>query len=375
MRFAFLAALLLAAAPAAAQRVTVSEFGRLADGRAVHEYLLDGGTGLRVRVLDYGGIIRSIEAPDAAGHVADVALSLKDLAAIEKRGDFSAVIGRYANRLSGGGVMIDGVFYKLAAGPTGVISHGGEGNFAEQLWQARTVAMPGRAAVRLHLVDAAGRNGFPGTVTADVTISAGRDRSLRLDYRATTDAPTVINLTHHAYFNLAGAGSGAIDAQWIRVFADRYTPLDTKRLPTGAIDPVGGTALDLRRWAAIGPRIHSADPQVAMAHGFDHNWVLNSDRGKPPLAACMYDPRSGRAMIVRTDQPGVQIYSANGFDGSLTGGDGKPIVRNAGMAFETQHFADSPRALKRRAARAGRRPSPAVDPRAGGRRAGARASR
>jgi len=337
------AVLLAAAVPVAAQSVTSREFGHLADGRAVHEYQLDSGTGMRVRLLDYGGIIRAIEVPDRAGHLANVVLGFDSLANIEKRPYFSSLIGRYANRLSDGGVTIDGVFHKLATNDKGVISHGGTGGFGAQLWQATPISMPGRAAVRLHLVSAAGENGFPGTLTTDVTFSVSRDRTLRLDYRATTDAPTVVNFTHHAYFNLEGAGSGSADRQWIRILADRYTVLDPNRLPTGEIRPVAGTPFDLSHWTQIGERVRSSDPQMVAAHGFDHNFVLRGGSGPLPLAACASDPLSGRAMLVRTDQPGVQLYTANSLDGSLKGESGRMLRQGDGFALETQHFADSPR--------------------------------
>lgn len=343
-RTAALVAALAASAPAAGQTVTSRTFGHLADGREVHEYLLDGGAGLKVRLLDYGGIIRAIEMPDRKGRIENVALSLDSLAAHEKRPNFSAIIGRYANRLSGGGVTIDGAFHKLAANAKGIISHGGEGGFGARLWQASTVSLPGRAAVRLRLVSPAGENGFPGTLDTSVTFSVGRDNTLRLDYRATTDAPTVVNLTHHMFLNLAGAASGGIDRQRIRIFADRFTPLDADRLPTGELKPVEGTPFDLRDWAEIGARMRSPDPQIAAAHGFDHNFVLRSPAGaRLPLAACAYDPASGRALVVRTDQPGLQLYTANGFDGSLRGGAGRMLRQGDGFALETQHFADSPR--------------------------------
>lgn len=343
-KIAALAAALAASAPAAGQTVSVRTFGHLADGREVHEYLLDGGAGLRVRLLDYAGIIRAIEMADRRGRRANVALSLDSLAAHEKRPNFSAIIGRYANRLSGGGVTIDSVFHPLAVNTKGMISHGGTGGFGARLWQGTPVTMPGRAAVRLRLVSPAGENGFPGTLDTRVTFSVGRDNTLRLDYRATTDAPTVVNLTHHLYLNLAGADSGGIDRQRIRILADRFTPIDADRVPTGALQPVDGTPLDLRNWAEIGARMRSFDPQIAGARGFDHNFVLRPYAGAGlPVAACAYDPASGRAVIVRTDQPGVQLYTANGFDGTLRGSAGRMLRQGDGFALETQHFADSPR--------------------------------
>lgn len=327
-----------------AQTVSSREFGHLADGRAVHEFQLDSGNGLRVRLLDYGGIIRAIEVPDRDGHVDNVALSLDQLASYEKRPNFGAIIGRYVNRLSGGGFSVGGVFHKLAANERGIISHGGPDGFGAQLWEAIVVPMPGRAAVMLHLVSPAGENGFPGTLDTRVTFSVGRDRTLRLDYRATTDAATVVNLSHHVFFNLAGADSGSVDRQWIRIFADRFTPLDGQRLPTGEIRKVDGTSFDLRNWVEIGAQMRAPEPQIVASHGFDHNFVLRPEvaDGKA-VAACAYDPSSGRALLVRTDQPGLQLYTANGFDGTLRGGAGQMLRQGDGFALETQHFADAPR--------------------------------
>lgn len=332
------------ALPATAQTVSVHEFGHLADGRTVHEFTMDSGNGLRVRLLDYGGIVRAIETPDSAGHSDNIALSLATLADHERRPNFGAIIGRYVNRLSGGGLTIDGVFHPLAVNAKGIITHGGTAGFGAQLWTGERIPMPDRAAVRLRLVSPSGQNGFPGTLDTRVTFSVGRDQTLRIDYRATTDAPTVLNLTHHAFFNLAGAASGSADRHWIRVFADRFTPLDVNRVPTGVLQPVNGTPFDLRDWAELGARERSPDPQMVAGHGFDTNFVLSRKPGAGlPLAACVYDPATGRALVLRTDQPGVQLYSGNGFDGSLAGASGHMLRQGDGFALETQHFADSPR--------------------------------
>lgn len=347
--FAAWAAMLVPGASAQAQSVSVRDYGALSDGRMVHEYTLSSGDGMVVRVLDYGGIVTAILVPDREGRRDNVVLALPDIAAIEARPNFSAIIGRYAGRLSGGGVTIDGKFHPLDTNAAGIITHGGKGGFGAQLWQARETPMPKRAAVTLSLVSPDGDNGFPGATTTQVTFSVGRDHVLRLDYRATTTAPTVVNLTHHAFFNLAGAGKEGVDRQWIRVAASRYTPLGEHSLPTGEIAAVDDTPLDLRGWTRLGEAMRSPWPEIADKRGLDHNWVLDQKGGDVSDAApqaCLYDPGSGRMLEVRTDEPGIQLYTANGFDGTreAVDADGQRFFlrQGDGIALETQHFPDSP---------------------------------
>ncbi|WP_260928863.1 aldose epimerase family protein [Novosphingobium sp. 9] len=331
------------AGPALAQSVREEPAGQMADGRAVSAWVLTGGRQhpIRVRILSLGGIINALEVPDRHGRMTSVVLALPSIAAYEKRPNFSAVIGRYANRISHGGVTIDGQFHKLATNAAGVISHGGSGGLGAQLWQGEAVREPGSVGVRLTNVSPDGFNGFPGELTTTVTYTLGPDETLRIDYTATSTRDTVLNLTHHAFFNLEGAGSGSTDAQWLRAFADHYTPNDAHSLPTGEVLPVSG-ALDLRRWARIGERVRADDPQLRMAHGFDVNYVLNGSDAALPVAACAYDPNSGRSLVVATDQPGLQVYTANGFDGSLQERSGAMLRQGDAFALETQHFPDSP---------------------------------
>src|SRR5690242_15276522 len=331
--------------PATAQSVTAEPAGQLTDGRAVQAFVLTSKTGMTARILSYGGIITSIRVPDRKGHMANVVLSLATLGDYERRANFSAIIGRYANRISHGGITIDGKFVKLKANEHGIISHGGPGGLSAQLWRGKTFTSGSRAGVRLTDVSPDGTNGFPGRLTTQVTYSVGADNTLRIDYRATSDKDTVINLTNHAFFNLAGAGSGSTDGQWIRIFASHFTPVDDLHVPTGAIAPVAGTPFDLRRWARIGARVRANDPQLRVSHGFDHNFVLDGGKSPLPIAACAYDPASGRELIVATTQPGIQFYTGNGFDGSLIGGSGYAIRQGDGYALETQHFPDSPNHL------------------------------
>lgn len=333
---------MLAPSLARAQSVSTETAGRLADGRPVQAFVLSSKAGMAVRILSYGGIINGIRVPDRTGRKDNVVLSLASVAAYEHRANFSAIIGRYANRISHGGVMIDGHFIKLDTNARGIISHGGANALSAQLWQAETFTAGGRAGVRLANTSPNGANGFPGTLTTVVTYSVGADNTLRIDYQALSDKDTVINLTNHAFFNLAGAGSGSTDDQWIRIFADRFTPVDDSRVPTGEIAPVAGTPFDLRQWHRIGERVRANDPQLRASHGFDHNFVLSGGNGPLPVAACAYDPGSGRALVVATTQPGIQFYTANGFDGSLLGSSGKTLRQGDAFALETQHFPDSP---------------------------------
>lgn len=333
---------MLAPALAHAQSVSVEAAGHLADGRAVQAFVLTSKAGMTVRILSYGGIITGIRVPDRTGRKDNVVLSLASLAEYEHRANFSAIIGRYANRISHGGVTIDGRFVKLAANAHGIISHGGANALSAQLWQAETFTASGRAGVHLTNTSPDGANGFPGALTTEVTYSVGADDTLRIDYRASSDKDTVINLTNHAFFNLAGAGSGSTDNQWIRIFASRFTPIDDTHVPTGEIAPVAGTPFDLRQWQRIGARVRANDPQLRASHGFDHNFVLDGGDGPLPAAACAYDPGSGRTLVVATTQPGIQFYTANGFDGSLLGSTGRTLRQGDAFALETQHFPDSP---------------------------------
>ncbi len=343
------AAMLALGAPAQAQSVSVRDYGALSDGRMVHEYPLSSGDGMDVRVLDYGGIVTAVLVPDRDGRRDNVVLALPDIAAIEARPNFSAIIGRYAGRLSGHGVTIDGKFHALDTNDAGIITHGGKGGFGAQLWQARETPMPRRAALTLTLVSPDGDNGFPGTMTTQVTFSVGRDHVLRLDYRATTTAPTVVNLTHHAFFNLAGAGEEGVDRQWIHVAASRYTPLGDHSLPTGAIATLDDMPLDLRGWTRLGAVMRSPWPGIVAMRGLDHYWVLDGwggDGRSVAPQACLYDPGSGRLLAVRTSEPGMQLYTGNGFDGmrEAMAGDGRRyfLRQGDGIALETQHFPDSP---------------------------------
>jgi aldose 1-epimerase len=312
-------------------------YGSNRDGAPVHAFTLGGGTGLEATVLDMGGTITAITVAGQDGRRRNVVLGLKDLAAYEASGWWNCLIGRYANRLKNG-VTIAGKHYPLSPDTGGVTLHGGRGaSWGARLWE---VVGESETSLRLALASRDGDQGFPGRVTAEVTYSVTPD-ALRLDYAATADAPTVINLTNHLYFNLAGAGS--VLRQELQLNADAMTPTDAQQIPTGRLAPVVGTPFDFQAPALIGARVDSDDPQMALARGLDHNFVLN--KGAPDAldwAARLRDPASGLHLEVLTTEPGIQVYSTNNVKPGQFNADGVEIEKRGGLALETQHFPDSP---------------------------------
>jgi aldose 1-epimerase len=292
-------------------------------------------------VLTRGGAIIEISTPDRRGKITNVVLGAANFLAQE---GFNSIVGRYANRIGGGGFTLDGVFYKLPTEPgTDVSLHGGRGGFGTKLWKATSWKRPGAAVLRLYYVSPDGENGFPGELTVEVTYTLDDLGVLELDYQATTTKPTVLNLTNHTFFNLGGHESGPIYGHWLQVFADRWTPTDEYQVPTGEIATVAGTPFDLRRPALIRERIYSTYPQMVLARGFDHNFVLQKPSNHVLAAAArLWDPLSGRQLEVRTTEPGVQIYTANHFTGASLAADARTLRQGDGITFETQHFPDSP---------------------------------
>jgi len=312
-------------------------YGRMADGTPVHAYTLAADRGLTATILDLGGTITAIRVPDREGRARNVVLGLKDLAAYQASGWWNCLIGRYANRLKNG-VTIAGRHYPLAQDANGITLHGGRG----QSWGARLWSMTEASDthLRLRLVSPDGDQGFPGAVTAQVTYTA-QENGLRLDYAATTDAPTVINLTNHIYFNLSGQGS--VLPQVLQLNADGVTETDAQQIPSGAIAPVTGTAFDFRTPRAIGAMVDSSEPQMAIARGYDHNFVLNkSAPGALEWAARLEDPQSGIRLEVLTTEPGMQVYSTNNVKPGQFNAGGLEIQKRDGLALETQHFPNSP---------------------------------
>ncbi len=316
--------------------MTVTVYGKTRDGKEVRAFWL-GGASLSATILDMGGTITAIEVAGPDGSRRNVVLGLKDLAAYETSGWWNCLIGRYANRLKGG-VTIMGRHHPLAQDANGVTLHGGWG----QSWGARIwdVTRHASASVSLRLVSADGDQGFPGTMTVDVTYTVSRD-SLRLDYRATADAPTVVSLTNHVYFNLAGQGS--VLPQRLQLNADAITKTDPLQIPTGEYLPVAGTGFDFRQARPIGADVDSTELQMALAGGYDHNFVLNKTApGALEWAARLADPASGITLELLTTEPGLQVYSGNNIKPGQVNQRGEAMHRRDGLALETQHFPDSP---------------------------------
>jgi aldose 1-epimerase len=311
-------------------------YGTKNDGTPVHAFTL-GSAGLSARILDMGGTITAITVPGRDGTARNVVLGLRDLAAYEASGWWNCLIGRYANRLKNG-VTLAGRHYPLAQDANGVTLHGGRGqSWGARLWQ---VVRDSDTALTLRLVSPDGDQGFPGAVTAQVTYTVTQD-ALRLDYMASTDAPSVINLTNHLYFNLAGFGT--VTKQMLQLNTDGITPTDAQQIPTGAIAGVAGTAFDFRTSQPIGARLDSDEPQMAVARGYDHNFVLNkSAPGALELAARMEDLESGVVLELSTTEPGMQVYSTNNVKPGQFNAAGQEIQKRDGLALETQHFPDSP---------------------------------
>lgn len=323
-------------------QVSHTPFGVTAGGEAVERYTLRNRRGSEVSVLTFGAILDAVRVRDRHGRLDNVVLDLADLKAHEARANFSAVVGRFANRISGGGFTLDGQRVVLDT-KGGIVSHGGKPGFSGRVWAAEPCTTPGCRSLTLRYVSPDGENGFPGRLRVSVTYSLSDDNTLTLDYRATTDKPTVINLTNHAYFNLGGAASGSTDGQYLQLKADAITALSDKKLPTGALRPVAGTPFDFRRPLQIGTQIVRADPQLKVGGGFDHNFVLTKPRpGALSVAARAWDPKSGRTLELKTTEPGLQLFTGNGFNGTLKGRAGNRIWPRDGFALETQHFPDSP---------------------------------
>ncbi len=335
----------LATNSAGAVSASRAPFGVSATGETVEVITLRNDTGTTVRFSTRGGTFLAIETPDRQGRIDNVVLGQPDFGAWEEAGSFNSVVGRYANRIAGGGFTLDGVFYKIdGASPTNnVVLHSGRNGFSSRLWQAQTFERGGVAGADLTYVAADGEGGFPGELTVRMTYSLNNAGDLRLEYRATTTKPTVVNFTNHSYFNIGGYASGPIYDEILQVFASRYTPTDARQVPTGVLAPVAGTTFDFRTPVRIGERVYSTDPQMLFGRGLDHNLVLDGEPGVAvPLAARLYDPKSGRRMEVRTTEPGVQVYTSNNFTGGTAGANGRTLRQGDAIAFETEHFPDSP---------------------------------
>ena len=329
---------LVSLAPLLEAKVTKSVFGSMPDGTKVEIYTLEEGA-LKARVMTYGARLVSLEVPDRSGKIADIVLGYESLEpyTTDAKSYFGSIVGRYGNRIAHATFTLDGKRYQLPANDGVNTLHGGLIGFDKLVWSGHEIPH----GVELTLVSKDGDQGFPGTLTARVryTLEA---HALRIEYFATTDKDTVLNLTNHSYFNLAGEGQGDILNHLVTIPADRYTPVDSGLIPTGELAPVAGTPLDFHKATAIGARINDSNEQMRLGRGYDHNYVLN---GKPDVmqeAARVEEPTSGRVLTVTTTQPGVQFYSGNFLDGTLHGKHGHVYAQRTGFCLETQHFPDSP---------------------------------
>jgi len=319
--------------------VTKKDFGKTADGHAVELYTLTNSKGMRADIMTYGGALVSLTAPDRSGKFGDVILGLDDVAAYEKHtAFFGALIGRYGNRIGHAQFPLDGKTYKLPANDNGNTLHGGPKGFDKRVWTAK----PGTGAeLELTYVSKDGEEGFPGNLSAKVVYSLTDNNELKIEYTATTDKTTVVNLTNHTYFNLAGPGEGNILSHEVAINASRFTPVDSGLIPTGELRVVKGTPFDFHNPTAIGARIDANDEQLKFGKGYDHNWVLDRTGSGLSGAAVVHEPKSGRVMEVWTTEPALQFYTGNFLDGSLKG-KGKTFPHRGAFCMETQHYPDSP---------------------------------
>jgi aldose 1-epimerase len=318
--------------------VTHSTFGKLPDGSAVEAYTLSSPD-VTLKVISYGARVVALDTKNRDGQMGDVVLGYNSAEAYEKDSKtyFGTVPGRYANRIANGRFTLDGKPYQITIndGPNSL--HGGKVGFDRHNWQSKEI--PG--GVEFTLVSPDGDQGFPGAMTAHVRYTLSGN-TVKIEYSATTTKPTVVNLTNHTYFNLAGEGNPSILDEKLALDANQYTPVNSTLIPTGQIAPVAGTPFDFTHPTTIGSRINENNQQLKFAGGYDQNWVLRGTPGQLRPAAKVYDPVSGRVLSVETTEPGIQFYTGNFLDGTLTGKSGKPYVKRSGLCLETQHFPDSP---------------------------------
>ena len=314
-------------------------YGKLPDGTAVDLYTLANRSGMEVKITNYGGIIVSIKTPDRNGKMGDVVLGYDNLDGyVTKNPFFGCLVGRYGNRIGKARFSLSGVEYKLASNNGQNHLDGGLKGSDKQVWQAR--ALDDATGLELKYLSRDGEEGYPGNLSVTVTYTLGDDNSLKIDYLATTDKETVLNLTNHSYFNLAGEGD--ILGHEMMIDADRFTPVDSELITTGELRAVAGTPFDFLKPTPIGARIDADDEQIVFGNGYDHNFVLNHKPGEMGLVARVYEPKTGRQMEVSTTEPGVQFYTGNFLDGSIRGKSGRIVERRSGFCLETQHFPDSP---------------------------------
>jgi len=316
-------------------------FGTTKEGKKITLYTLTNSHHMEVRAMNYGAIIVSLRVPDRKGQVADIVLGHDTLEGyFDNSPHLGGLVGRYANRIANGSFTLDGVKYSLPKNNGPNTLHGGIKGFDQAVWQG--APLKGKTGVAFSYLSKDGEEGFPGNLKVKVTYALTEANELLIDYEATTDKPTVLNLSQHSYFNLAGEGTGDIVDHEVMINADRFTPVDSTMIPTGELRPVKGTPLDFTTQTKVGARIDDNYEQLVLGKGYDHNFVINGKAGGLGFAARAYEPTSGRVIEISTDQPGVQFYTGNFLDGTVTGKQGHVYKQRYGLCFETQHFPDSP---------------------------------
>jgi len=324
-----------------AEQVGRKPWGRTKEGTQVYLYTLRNGQGAEAKISTYGGLVVSLKVPDKSGKMGDVTLGYDNLSDYLKETPyFGALVGRYGNRIARGKFTLDGKQYTLATNNYPNALHGGLKGFDKVMWEPTIVASAEGPSLKLTYVSKDGEEGYPGNLSVTAKYTLTHDNALKLEFTATTDKDTVVNLTHHSYFNLAGHGT--ILHHVVMIPADKFTPVDSTLIPTGELKPVEGTPFDFRKPTAIGARINQDDEQLKFGKGYDHNWVINKPMGQYGLMARVTEPTSGRVMEVYSDEPGLQFYSGNFLDGTLKGKGGWVYQFRDGFCMEPQHYPDSP---------------------------------
>jgi aldose 1-epimerase len=342
--FAVVAILISCEHAEAKSRMQKQEFGKIADGQSVDYYILTNTHGMEVAISSFGGTVVSVKVPDRKGKLEDVVLGYdkaQDYAS--GKAYFGATIGRYGNRIAKGKFTLEGATYTLARNDGENHLHGGTQGFNKRVWTAKDISSSAGQALELRYLSKDGEEGYPGNLSVKVVFTLTERNALRIDYFAATDQDTVLNLTNHSYFNLAGQGNGDILHHQLTLHADRFTPVDATLIPTGELRNVKGTPFDFSKPTEIGARIGQEDEQLKFGRGYDHNWVLRGGKqGALALAARLYEPKGGRVLEVWTTEPSVQFYTGNFLDGTGSGKGDKPYGYRSALCLETQHFPDSP---------------------------------
>ncbi len=318
-------------------------FGKMQDGAQIDLYTLTNTSGMKVKITNYGGTITSIIVPDKDGEMGDVVLGYSKLKGYLKNNPyFGGIIGRYGNRIAKGKFTLDGKTYTLATNNSPNHLHGGEKGFDKVIWTAKQIRKSHEVGLELSYLSLDGEEGYPGNLSVTVVYTLTEESEIKIDYSATTDQKTIVNLTNHSYFNLKDGGASSILNHELMIDAERFTPIDKTLIPTGEFRKVEGTPFDFRMPTKIGAHINEDNQQLENGLGYDHNFVLNGKWGELRLVAKLYEPTTKRVMEIWTEEPGLQFYSGNFLDGSITGKEGKVYEYRHGLCLETQHFPDSP---------------------------------